>query len=74
MVLTVDWARRQSENTQLGELDLKQILTHVRWLFSRDSEVHYDSDFNPNDECSISSISFFVPEGRSVYDGLLVKP
>jgi hypothetical protein len=30
-------------------------------------------DFNPTDQCSTGGITFYVPEGRTVYDGLLVK-
>ena len=76
MVLTVDWARRQFENVNIGEIDLN--------FYGR--TFPGTSDPNPvipactpaqaaivSAECSTGSITIWDPEGRSVYDGLLVK-
>jgi hypothetical protein len=74
MVLSVDWARRQGENTNLGELDLNRFTRYIGGVqtpvipFCEASQY-----YQPGQECSTGSITFWVPEGRSVYDGLLVK-
>lgn len=79
MVITADWARRQGENVSLGERDLN--------LFNRfnGSTTPHPvipvcpptatgaPDFDPTHECSTGSITFWTDQGRSVYDGLLVK-
>ncbi|HEY7389161.1 MAG TPA: carboxypeptidase-like regulatory domain-containing protein [Bryobacteraceae bacterium] len=74
MVLTVDWARRQGENVSLGELDLNRSGRYINGvptpvIPSCPTAV----DFNPTDECSTGTITFWVPEGRTVYDGMLAK-
>jgi Carboxypeptidase regulatory-like domain len=74
MVLTVDWARRQGENVNLGELDLNRSARYINGVPAPVIPACRTSpDFNPNDECSTGSITFWVPEGRSVYDGMLAK-
>ena len=74
MVLQVDWARRQFENVDLGELDLNR---SARYLNGAPAPViptcTAAQRFVPGQECSTGSITFWVPQGRSVYDGLLVK-
>ena len=73
MVLTVDWARKQGENTNLGELDLNRygrISDGLAPIIPACTPAQY---YVPGQECSTGSITFWVPEGRSVYDGLLVK-
>ncbi|HWE50176.1 MAG TPA: carboxypeptidase-like regulatory domain-containing protein [Bryobacteraceae bacterium] len=74
MVLAVDWARRQGENVNLGEQDLNRYATHTAdGLQPIIPKCATTPDFNPADQCSSGGITFWVPEGRSVYDGLLVK-
>jgi hypothetical protein len=75
MVLTADWARRQGENLSLGEVD-QNLFT--RYLGSSTPVpviplCPTNPDFNPNDNCSTGGITFWNGQGRSVYDGLLVK-
>ncbi len=75
MVLTADWARRQGENTAIGETDNNLF---NRFLGSTTPNpviplCKTSPDFNPADECSSGSITFWNDEGRSVYNGLLVK-
>jgi hypothetical protein len=75
MVLNVDYARRQGENVSLGEVDQN--------LFSRFQGTSTPApviplcktspDFNPVDQCSTGAITFWTDQGRSVYNGLLVK-
>ena len=74
MLLSVDWARVQGENVNLGELDLNHFgrtadgLSPVIPVCTSAAQVT-----NPAAECSTGSVTFWVPEGRSVYDALLVK-
>jgi hypothetical protein len=74
MVLTADWARRQAENVNLGEQDLNR---YARYTADGIPPVipacKTTPDFNPADQCSAGGITFWVPEGRTVYDALLVK-
>jgi hypothetical protein len=74
MVLTVDWARRQFENTPLSGMDLNhfsEITNGVQTPVIPKCKVA--PDFNPNDACSSGAFSFNFNEGREVYEGLLVK-
>jgi hypothetical protein len=74
MVLSVDWARRQGENTNLGELDLNRFTRYINGVQTPVIPMCAASQYyQPGQECSTGSITFWVPEGRSVYDGLLVK-
>jgi hypothetical protein len=73
MVLTADFARRLGENAQLGELDLNRSARAADGLPPVIPKCPTTPDFNPNDVCSTGSITFWVPEGRTVYDALLVK-
>jgi hypothetical protein len=70
MLLSVDWARKQGENVNLGEVDLNHYAASIGPVIPRctASQVYVAGQ-----ECSTGSITFWVPEGRSVYDGLLVK-
>jgi len=73
MVVTADWARRQGANVSLGELDLN------RYGRTADGKAPVIPVCTPSQyyvagqECSTGSITVWTPEGRSVYDGLLVK-
>jgi len=73
LVITADWARRQGENTNLGELDLNRYARTSDGLSPVIPVCTPAQYYIPGQECSTGSISFWVPEGRSVYDGLLVK-
>ena len=73
MVLTADWARRQGENLNLGEQDLNRFSRTADGLSPVIPKCPTTPDFNAADECSTGGITFWVPEGRSVYEGLLVK-
>lgn len=70
ILLTVDWARTQGEHVNLGELDLN----HFAAAQGPAIPVCTPAEAaNPLAECSTGSITFWTPEGRSVYDALLVK-
>jgi hypothetical protein len=73
MVITVDWARRQGVHNNLGEQDMNRFARTADGLSPIIPRCATSPDFNPNDQCSTGGITFWVPEGRSVYDGLLVK-
>ncbi|HLG98604.1 MAG TPA: carboxypeptidase regulatory-like domain-containing protein [Bryobacteraceae bacterium] len=74
MVLQVDWARRQFENVDMGELDLNRSARYINGAPAPVIPTCTAAErFVPGQECSTGSITFWVPEGRSVYDGLLVK-
>ena len=70
MVLKVDWARRQFENVDLGELDLNRFNRPSGPVIPKCAVL---PDFNPNDKCSNGSMTFWVPQGRSIYEALLVE-
>ncbi|HTS76670.1 MAG TPA: carboxypeptidase-like regulatory domain-containing protein [Bryobacteraceae bacterium] len=74
MVVTADWARRQGENVNLGELDLNR---YARTADKGEGPVipvcTASQYYTPGQECSTGSITMWTPEGRSVYDGLLAK-
>jgi len=70
MLLSVDWARKQGENVNLGELDLNHYASAAGPVIPRCTAAQV---YVAGQECSTGSITFWVPEGRSVYDGLLVK-
>jgi hypothetical protein len=76
MILAVDWARRQFENVQLGEEDLNRF---ARYIGGKQTPVipvctpAQALSFTPGLECSNGAITFWDEQGRTVYDGLLVK-
>ena len=73
MVLTADWARRQFENVYLSA-DLNHYAEYNNGV-QTPAIPHCTAAqvFVPGQECSSGGLSFYVPEGRSVYEGLLVK-
>ena len=73
LVLTADFARRQGENAQLGELDLNRFARTIDGLSPVIPRCATNPDFNINDVCSTGPITIWSPEGRTVYDGLLMK-
>jgi hypothetical protein len=74
MVLQVDWARKQFEHVDVGELDLNR---SARYVNGQPAPViptcTAAQRFMPGQTCSTGSITFWVDQGRSVYNGLLVK-
>ena len=74
MVITADWARRQFENVLLGEQDFNRT---ARYINGKPTPViptcPKSPDFDLGVECSTGSITFWDVNGRTVYDGLLVK-
>jgi hypothetical protein len=73
MVVTVDYARRVGVHVNLGELDLNRFARTADGLSPIIPRCATTPDFNIGDQCSTGGITFWVPEGRSVYNGLLVK-
>jgi hypothetical protein len=75
-VLSVDWARRQGENLNRGG-EIDQNLWNRYQGTSTNVPVipacGPGQILNPTVECSSGPITFWNGEGRSVYDGLLVK-
>ena len=75
VVITADWARRQGENVSLGERD-QNLFTRYQGSSTPVPVIPLCPkipDFNPTDNCSTGSITFWTDQGRAVYDGLLVK-
>ncbi len=75
MVLTADWARRQGENVSLGEVD-QNLYNRFQGSSTPVPVIPLcktSPDYNPADECSSGSITFWNDEGRAIYEGLLVK-
>ncbi|MBZ5610420.1 MAG: carboxypeptidase regulatory-like domain-containing protein [Acidobacteriia bacterium] len=75
MVLTADWARRQGENVSLGEVDQNLF---ARYLGSPTPVPVIPlcakiPDFDPTHACSTGSVTFWTDQGRSVYNGLLMR-
>ena len=83
MLLTADWARRLGENITLGEIDenlynrFQGSSTPVPVIplcnptsFQQSAAKTY---YLPGQECSTGSITVWNDEGRSLYDGLLMK-
>jgi|HubBroStandDraft_1064217.scaffolds.fasta_scaffold12112_3 hypothetical protein len=73
MILQVDWARRQFENVDLGELDLNRYARPLSQGGPVIPKCAVTPDFNPTDDCSNGSMTFWVPQGRSIYEAMLVK-
>ena len=78
MVLSADWARRQFENVELGEQDWNRTARYlnVNGKPTQSPVIPFcptSPDFTVGDECSTGSITFWDNQGRTVYDGLLVK-
>ncbi len=74
MVLTVDYARRIFENTNLGEEDLNRSTRFINGKVSPVIPQCAPSQlYVAGQECSNGTITIWDPEGRSVYNGLLAK-
>lgn len=70
IVVTADWARRQFENVSLGTPDLNHYSAVGGPVIPKCTAAQ---QFVVGQECSTGGISVYVPEGRSIYEGLLVK-
>ncbi len=73
MVITVDYARRIGVHVNLGEQDLNRFARTADGLNPIIPRCATTPDFIVGQDCSTGGITFWVPEGRSVYNGLLVK-
>lgn len=76
MIIQADWARRQFENVDLGELDLNRSLRTIPGTGVANPVIPTCTaaqKFVPGQECSTGSVTFWVPQGRTMYNGLLVK-
>lgn len=76
-VLTADWARRQFENVFAGEVDLNFYGRTIPGTATPNPVIPACTSAaqaaNVSAECSTGSITIWDPEGRSIYNGLLVK-
>ncbi|HWE51749.1 MAG TPA: carboxypeptidase-like regulatory domain-containing protein [Bryobacteraceae bacterium] len=80
MVLTADWARRLFENVLLGEQDYNRSTRYlpvngiptISPVIPKCTAAQFLA-FDPSIECSNGSITVWDNQGRSVYDGLLMK-
>jgi hypothetical protein len=75
IVLTADYAMRQGENLAQGELDYN---LNTRYLGSAVAAPVIPTCkgtqlFVVGEECSAGAITFWTPQGRSRYNGLLMK-
>jgi Carboxypeptidase regulatory-like domain len=77
MVLTADWARRQFENVNIGEIDLNFYGRTIPGTATPNPVIPACTSAaqaaTVGAECSTGSITVWDPEGRSVFDALLVK-
>jgi hypothetical protein len=70
MILQVDWARRQFENVDLGELDLNRFARPAGPVIPKCATSQL---FVVGQQCSSGSVTFWVPQGRTIYEAMLVK-
>jgi Carboxypeptidase regulatory-like domain len=74
MVIQADWARRQAENYSLGEVDYNLYNRYIGGVRTPVIPVCTAAQqFVAGQECSTGSITFWTDQGRSIYEGLLVK-
>ncbi len=74
MVLTADYAMRQGENVSQGELDWNLNSRFINGVRTPVIPSCAPSQlFVVGQECSSGPITFWTPEGRSRYNGLLLK-
>jgi len=73
IVLTADWARRQGENVSLGELDVNLFNRYNNGVQTPVIPACKTPSFTPGVECSNGAITQWTYQGRSVYEGLLMK-
>lgn len=70
MVLTADWARRQFENVSLGELDRNRYNSVQGPVIPKCAPAQL---FVVREQCSTGAVTVWTPQGRTIYEGLLVK-
>jgi hypothetical protein len=75
MVLTADWARRQGAHFNLEEdLDVDHFNAYANGVQQSIIPVRSLSQrYQPGQECVQGPINQWTPEGRSIYEGLLIK-
>jgi hypothetical protein len=74
MVLTADYAMRQGENVSQGELDWNLNSRFINGVRTPVIPTCTQAQlFVVGQECSTGPITFWTPEGRSRYNGLLMK-
>jgi hypothetical protein len=73
IVLTADWARRQGENVSEGELDVNLFNRYINGVQTPVIPACPKPNFTPGVECSNGPITQWTDQGRSVYEGLLVR-
>ena len=74
LVLTADWARRQYENTLLGEPDSNHFNEYVAGVQTPAIPKCSVSQLLIADQiCSAGPMSMFLPQGRTIYEALLLK-
>ena len=75
MVITADWARRQGIHVSLGEVDQN---LYARYLGTSTPVPVIPlctkvPDFDPTHNCSSGTITFWTPQGRAIYNGLVMR-
>lgn len=74
MVITADYAMRQGENVSQGELDWNLNSRFINGVRSPIIPTCAPTQlFVVGQECSTGPITFWTPEGRARYNGLLMK-
>jgi hypothetical protein len=74
MVITADYALRQGENVSQGELDWNLNSRYINGVRTPVIPACTGAQlFVVGQECSTGPITFWTPQGRSRYNGLLVK-
>jgi hypothetical protein len=74
MVLSADYAMRQGENLSQGELDYNLNTRYINGVASPVIPTCSGAQlFVAGQECSAGAITFWTPQGRSRYNGLLAK-
>lgn len=73
-VLTADWARRLYINVDMGEYDLNRSTRRINGVVTPVIPACTPQQLGVvGQECSSGAITFWLPEGRNVYNGLLLK-
>jgi hypothetical protein len=80
MILTVDWARRQFTHTLLsgpttsGAIDINHANAYINGVVSPAIPFCAPSQlFQPGQECSTGALTILDPQGRTIYEAMLVK-
>ena len=75
MVITADWARRQGDHFNLSsDLDINHTNVYANGqLVGGIIPSCTPKNYTPGVECVNGPINQWLPEGRSIYEGLLVK-